>query len=80
LPTPIAYGALVAFHRALYLVGGASSAGTPLTAVLRIDPVSGEVTRAATLPQGLASPAAVARTNDILVVGGENSNAVYSLR
>ena len=80
LPAPTAYGALVAFRGALYLIGGKSSSGTPLATVLRIDPGSGEVARAATLPQPLAEPAAAARANDIVVVGGENSNAVYSLR
>ena len=33
----------------------------------------------ATLPRPLAEPAAVARAGDVIVVGGENSNAVYRL-
>ena len=79
LPAPTAYGALVAFRGALYLIGGKSAAGVPLTSVLRIDPASGRVARVATLPRPLAEPAAVARAGDVIVVGGENSNAVYSL-
>jgi len=47
--------------------------------VLKIDPNSGGIARVATLPHALAEPAAVARTGDIVVVGGENSDAVYSI-
>jgi len=79
LPAPSAYGALVAFRGALYLIGGKSAAGAPLASVLKIDPNSGGIARVATLPHALAEPAAVARTGDIVVVGGENSDAVYSI-
>ena len=80
LPAPNAYGALVAFRGALYLIGGKSAAGTPVANVLRIDPVSGRVAGAASLPSPLAEPAAAARAGDVIVVGGEGSGAVYSLR
>jgi len=36
--------------------------------------VSGE------LPQPLAEPAAVARSADVVVIGGEGSRAIYSIR
>ena len=80
LPSPRAYGALVAFHGALLFIGGKSDTGVASAQVLRIDPRTGHVTLAAHLPQPLAEPAAVSRSNDVIVVGGEGSNAVYSLR
>ena len=76
---PTAYGALVAYHGALYLIGGKTAAGAPDATVLRIDPQTGTTTVAARLPQGLAEPAAVALADRIVVIGGENSNAVYEL-
>ena len=79
LPAPAAYGALVAYHGALYLIGGKTATGAPDATVLRIDPQTGTTTVAARLPQGLAEPAAVALADRIVVIGGENSNAVYEL-
>ena len=79
LPAPTAYGALVAYHGALYLIGGKTAAGAPDATVLRIDPQTGTTTAAARLPRGLAEPAAVALADRIVVIGGENSNAVYEL-
>jgi N-acetylneuraminic acid mutarotase len=79
LPEPRAYGALVAFHGALLLIGGKSDAGTATAQILRIDAASGRVTVAGGLPQPLAEPAAVARRGDVVVIGGEGSHAVYSI-
>ncbi len=79
LPAPEAYGALVAYHGALYLIGGKTATGAPDATVLRIDPQTGTTTVAARLPQGLAEPAAVVLADRIVVIGGENSNAVYEL-
>jgi hypothetical protein len=80
LPEPRAYGALVAFHGALLLIGGKSDAGTATTQVLRIDPATGRVSVDDVLPQPLAEPAAVARNGDVVVIGGEGSRAIYSIR
>ena len=77
LPAPAAYGALVAFRHALYLIGGKTSGGKPLATVLRIDPRTGTSAVAARLPHGLVDPSAVALDNAIVVLGGEGSNAVY---
>jgi kelch-like protein 17 (actinfilin) len=80
LPARNAYGALVAFHGALFLIGGKTAAGTAVATVLRIDPAAHRVTVAGRLPHGLAEPAAVSRADDVLVVGGEGSRAVLSLK
>jgi hypothetical protein len=80
LPSPRAYGALVAYRGALLLIGGKSDSGTPSGDVVRIDPATGRVSVAARLPHPLAEPAAVARTNDVVVVGGEGSRAIYLLK
>jgi N-acetylneuraminic acid mutarotase len=80
LPAPNAYGALVAFHGALLLIGGKTPAGSAVARVLRIDPSAHRVTVAGRLPTGLAEPAAVSRANDVVVVGGEGSRAVFSLK
>jgi hypothetical protein len=61
-------------------VGGKSATGTATSQILRIDPASGDVSPAGALPQPLAEPAAVARSGDVVVVGGEGSRAVYSIR
>ena len=79
LPAPTAYGALVPLDGALYYVGGKTASGTPLSTVRRIDPQTGKTTVAARLPRGLAEPAAVALPHTIVVLGGENSNAVYEV-
>ena len=79
LPSPRAYGALVAFHGALLLVGGKSGTGAASAQVLRIDRGTGHISVAARLPQGLAEPAAVSRSSDVIVIGGEQSSAIYSL-
>ena len=79
LPEPRAYGALVAFRGALFLIGGKSGSGAASAEILRIVPTSGRVTVIARLPQPLAEPAAVARSNDMVVVGGEGSRAIYTL-
>ena len=80
LPSPNAYGVLVAFHSALFLIGGKTATGTAVATVLRIDPGAHRVTVAGRLPRGLAEPAAVSRVDDIVVVGGEGSRAVLSLK
>ena len=79
LPEPRAYGALVAFPGALFLIGGKSGAGAASAEILRIVPTNGRVSVIARLPQPLAEPAAVARSNDMVVVGGEGSRAIYTL-
>ena len=79
LPAPRAYGALVPLGGALYYVGGKTASGTPLPTVLRIDPQTGRTTVAARLPRALAEPTAVALAGQIVVLGGEGSNAVYEL-
>ena len=79
LPSPRAYGALVAYRGALLLIGGKSESGARSADVLRIDPGRGRVSVAARLPQPLAEPAAVARANDVVVIGGEDSRAIYTL-
>jgi hypothetical protein len=80
LPAPNAYGALVAFDGSLFLIGGKTPAGTAVATVLRIDPGTHRVTVAGKLPRALAEPAAVARAGDVVVVGGEGSPAVLSLK
>ena len=80
LPAQNAYGALVAFHGALFLIGGKTAMGTAVATVLRIDPGAHRVTVAGRLPHGLAEPAAVSRAHDVVVVGGEGSRAVLSLK
>ena len=80
LPAPNAYGALVAFHGALFLFGGKTATGTAVATILRIDPGAHRVTAAGRLPRGLAEPAAVSRARDVVVVGGEGSRAVLSLK
>jgi len=80
LPEPRAYGALVALHGVLLLIGGKSDAGTATAQILRIDPRSGRVSVFGRLPQALAEPAAVARAADVVVIGGEGSRAIYSIR
>src|SRR5436190_1164577 len=51
LPFPVAHAPLAALDGSLYLIGGTSAAGSPLRTILRIEPKSGEVTRAAVLPR-----------------------------
>jgi hypothetical protein len=79
LPTPWAYGALVAYRGALLLVGGKSELGVASAEVLRIDPTTGRVSAAGRLPRPLAEPAVAARSNDVVVIGGEGSRAIYTL-
>ena len=67
---------------ALYLIGGATGAGEPLSTVIRIDPASGRVRRAGTLPRPLADGAAVTLGKAIYVLGGTDpqpSRAVLRL-
>jgi hypothetical protein len=71
LPVPEAHAALAALDSRLYLVGGRS--------VLRIDPVSRRVSRAATLKHTLTDPNAVTVGGRIVIVGG-GTNSVLSLR
>jgi hypothetical protein len=71
LPAPEAHAALAALRGQLYLVGGRR--------VLRIEPSSGRVTVAASLPATLTDPAAAAVGSALVVVGG-GTDAVYELR
>ncbi len=85
LRAPVAHAPLVALGGVLYLVGGSDAAGHPLAAVLKIDPASGAVARAATLPVALADAAAVAvaGAGEVIVIGGMGrraSDAIYALR
>ena len=79
LPAPTAYGALVPFGGALYYVGGKTSSGTPLSTVLRIDPQSGKTTVAARPPARSRRAGRGRAPAQIVVLGGEGSNAVYEL-
>jgi hypothetical protein len=71
LPAPEAHAALAALDGELYLVGGRS--------VLRIDPASRRVSRAATLKQMLTDPNAVTLGNRIVIVGGGTTD-VFELK
>ena len=79
LPAPTAYGALVPLDGALYYVGGKTASGTPLSTVLRIDPQTGKTTVAARLPRASQSRPRSRSPVQIVVLGGEGSNAVYEL-
>ena len=75
LPNPLAHGALVAAHGALWLVGGDGSRD-----VLRIDPRTGTSRIAATLPHPLINAAAVALPSGrIIVLGGDSSDAIWQV-
>jgi hypothetical protein len=69
LPAPEDHAALAALGGELYLVGGPR--------ILRIDPASGAVTVAATLPTALTDPTATVVGVRIVIAGG-GTNAVYS--
>jgi hypothetical protein len=69
LPAPEAHAALAALGGNLYFVGGRS--------IVRIDPASGAVSRAASLPEALTDPNAVPLGRQIVIVGG-GTNAVYA--
>ena len=70
LPAPQADAALAALGGTLYLVGG--------TRVLAIDPATGAVSTAATLPVSLTDPTATTVGKRIVVTGGGTSS-VYAL-
>lgn len=70
LPAPQADAALAALGGTLYLVGG--------TKVLAIDPATGTVSTAATLPVTLTDPTATTVGKQIVVTGGGTSS-VYAL-
>ena len=75
LPHPVAYAPLVAARGRLLLIGGEGS-----RIVLRIDPRSGSVTTAGRFPKNLANAAAAALPDGrVIVVGGDGSNAVWSI-
>ena len=69
LPAPEDHAALAAVGGELYLVGG--------TRILRIDPASGAVTVAATLPAALTDPTATVVGARIVIAGG-GTDAVYA--
>ena len=73
MPHPAAHVALAAAGARLYLVGGGSRD------VLAIDPFTGHVKKAATLPQPLTDPSAVSLGATAVILGG-GTNAVYALR
>ncbi|HVS86226.1 MAG TPA: hypothetical protein VHD91_11390, partial [Gaiellaceae bacterium] len=70
LPAPEAHAALAALDGSLYLIGGRR--------VLGVDPSSGAVWTAATLPVSLTDPSAVVLGGRILVAGG-GTDAVFAL-
>jgi hypothetical protein len=70
LPAPQDHAAMAALGGQLYLVGGRR--------VLRIDPRTGKVSVAATLPASLADPTATVVGTRVVVAGGGTS-AVYAL-
>ena len=69
LPAPEDHAAMAALGGELYLFGGSR--------VLRIDPATGAVSTAATLPASLADPTATTVGSRIVVAGG-GTNAVYA--
>jgi hypothetical protein len=83
LPTGVAHAPLVALAGKLYLIGGVDAAGRPRAIILRINPVTGSVAAAGSLPTPLADAAAVRLGKIAIVLGGKGvtaSNAVYELR
>jgi hypothetical protein len=82
LPAAVAHAPLVAIRGRLYLVGGVDTSGRPRKGILRIDPASGTVAAAGSLPVALADAAAVPMLRAAVVLGGKGastSNAVYEL-
>jgi N-acetylneuraminic acid mutarotase len=74
LPHGVAHAPLVALRGLLYLIGGRDQSGSPVRTIMRIDPRTGVVGPAGTLPMPLADAAAVRSGSSIVVIGGAGAS------
>jgi hypothetical protein len=87
LPRPVYQAMLVVLHSHMYVLGGRSTAGSPLASIWSIDPSTHRVTPSGHLADRFAGATAVQRGRTTVIVGGDRGNgstgpkrAIYSLR